>query len=77
MGLESKVLEPSYSFSEIGGTDAEIIFEKPALTKINVGLWSCRPLELSASETACLRNCRPQRIADNGYDKLSVKKLSA
>ena len=35
MGLESKVLQPSYSFSEIGGTDAESIFEKPALTKMS------------------------------------------
>ena len=43
MGLESKVLEPSYSFSKIGGTDAEINFEK------NQRSQKCRPLELLAS----------------------------
>ena len=43
MGLESEVLEPSYSFSEIGGTDAEITNSK------NQRSQKCRPLELPAS----------------------------
>ena len=59
--IEIKILELLTLFSEIGGTDAQIGFQKPAFTK------------LSASGAVGLRSCRPLRIADNGYDVVCLE----